>query len=97
MDQDEFYLYRVEELIYFKYAPELIDEFHISFSRARARREQVLKSDSNIIMTKEQFIAQMQSDLQTYVPWKPKNSTHKRTSAPRPGIGQFYQQEFREL
>jgi hypothetical protein len=96
-DWERFYLYRVEQYIIHKYAPQLVDEMKVSFARARRRREGVLKSSEVIISSKEELLMQIQSDLQTMVPWKPKKSQHKRESLARPGISAPYQQEFQNL
>lgn len=94
---EQFYLYRVEMYLIHKYRPEMVDELKISFARARARREGVLKHDENIIRTREELLQRIQNDIISTVPWKPKNSSHKRSSVVRPGIGGEYQRQFEEL
>jgi hypothetical protein len=96
-DWERFYLYRVEMYLIHKYAPDLVDELKVSFARARARREGVLKTSAVIIGSKEELMMQIQADLQTHAPWKPKKTQHKRSSMPRPGISGPYQQEFENL
>lgn len=91
------FMYRIELYLIHKYQPELVHEMKISFARARLRRESVLKHSENIIMTKEDLMIQIQNDLSSHVRWKPKNSTHKRTSIERPGISAPYQRQFEEL
>jgi hypothetical protein len=96
-DWERFYLYRVEEYLVHKYQPDLVEEFRISFTRARARREQYLKQDDTVFSSTEQLLDQIAADLKTHAPWKPKNSTHRPTSPARPGIGSVYQKQFEEL
>lgn len=93
----QFYLYRVEMYLVHKYAPQMIDELNVTFARARRRREGVVKHSEIVIRSKEELMARIQTDLQTYAPWKPKNSSHKKGSLERPNIGQQYQREFTEL
>lgn len=95
-DRERYYLYRVEMYLIHKYQPELVDELKISFSRARLRREGVLKQH-DIILSKDALFNQIGQDLHDNAPWKPKNSSHRRTNPTRPGISDQYQRQFEEF
>lgn len=96
-DSERFYLYRVEMYLIHKYAPQLVDEMRVTFRNARIRRQGYIKRNDQVIATKEELFNQIQMDLTTHAPWKPKSSTHKKGSLERPNIGEDYQDRFREL
>jgi len=96
-DWERHYLYQVEAYLVHKYQPEFVDEFKISFARIHARKEQYLAHDEHIFQSTDELLQRIGSDLQFHVPFKPKNSTHKRTSPERPNIGAGYQQQFEGL
>lgn len=96
-DNERYYLYRVESYLVHKYAPELVHEFKITLGRARLRREGAVLNDGNIIHSKEELLNRIQSDLAFNVPWKPKNTSHQRTSPERIDISSGYQKQFEEL
>ena len=95
-DWERNYLYRVEAYLVHKYMPELVEEFRVSFARARIRREEVLVQTDHIFKSAEELFNRIGSDLQTHVTWKPK-ATHRATSPQRPGISEGYQRQFEEL
>ena len=97
---DYYYLARVEEYLVHKYAPDLIEEMHLTFRDARLkssgvlvyREEQVVFSDAN------QLLSQIQSDMQRLAPWKPPNPNKSRKKpTARPGISDRYQRQFEAL
>jgi hypothetical protein len=92
---EDFYLYRVESYLIHKYAPDLVEQFKVSFAKARFRRESFVSQQMEVFSSAADLRDRIERDLGN-APLRRTSENHHRITE-RPGIGKDYQDRFNEL